>query len=228
MKRFRIIGITIAAILAAGLVVFWFLHREPRYQGRTMTQWLQINHDVMYGVLSGPETSRLRFKAGGAINAIGTNGIPVLLNLLRAKDSPFKVRMRVLFFHQRFIKVGYPSDQDKHNLAKEGFGLLDQKARPAIPDLARLCDDPDEGVRFIALNVLLNLQPDKQVLVPVLLKRINDTHPGLKKYSIDLLNQTDPEAAEKAGVRKKITRLKWQNTFVKVDPQTCENANRHI
>lgn len=203
MKRLRIIGITIAALLAGWLVLFWFLHREPRYQGRTMTKWLQINHDVLYGVMSGPGSARLRFQAGGAIHAIGTNGLPVLLNLLRAKDSPFRIRMRILFSHQHYInKIGYPSDRDKHNLAKEGFALLDQNAKSAIPDLAQMCDNPDEEVRFIALNVLLNLQPKKQVLVPVLLKRINDTHQGLKKYSIDLLNQTDPEAAEKAGVRK--------------------------
>jgi hypothetical protein len=46
-------------------------------------------------------------QANEAVSAIGTNGIPTLLRLLRAKDSNLKIRVMGLLQRQHIVKIEY-------------------------------------------------------------------------------------------------------------------------
>src|SRR5437773_9802336 len=57
--------------------------REPVYHGRTLSSWL----DQKFPMVRPPVQQDWR-AADEAIRHIGTNAIPVLLNMLRATDQP--------------------------------------------------------------------------------------------------------------------------------------------
>ena len=72
-------------VLIASLIgIMWVLSaREPRYQGRTLTRWLQQYH---YNSLD--QTQRIQ-EAQSAIRAIGAQkALPKLLNLVETRDDP--------------------------------------------------------------------------------------------------------------------------------------------
>src|SRR5438094_5211050 len=101
-KRFWLIAAVLAVTLFAGVVLL-ALRREPSYQGRRLTSWME---DLLPTALSwnfsgygsgvavyfppGPVRVPydLDLKAREAIGRIGTNGLPTLVRLVRREDSP--------------------------------------------------------------------------------------------------------------------------------------------
>jgi hypothetical protein len=72
-------------VLIASLIgIIWVLSaREPRYQGRTLTRWLQ-----QYHFNSLDQTQRIQ-EAQNAIRGIGAQkALPKLLNLVETRDDP--------------------------------------------------------------------------------------------------------------------------------------------
>ena len=64
------------------------LEREPVYQGKSLSFWLQgyIQGGSYIGVWPEPEVDE-------AVRQIGTNAIPALLHMLRAHDSKLKLAL---------------------------------------------------------------------------------------------------------------------------------------
>src|SRR5260370_42102477 len=106
----------LAVALAGGLV--WMLSRlaEPAYQGKPLSAWLeqysewyvewppgsgslhalsawQKQHRGSYPTLVTDPNSPARLEAENAIRHIGTNGLPLLLRLISARDSPLKKQL---------------------------------------------------------------------------------------------------------------------------------------
>src|SRR6266487_869416 len=76
--------------------------REPVFEGRSLTSWL--DHHVASSAASPPYGSPGWTKADEAIRHIGTNAIPTLLGMIRAKDRPRFV-LRLMETARRF---GFP------------------------------------------------------------------------------------------------------------------------
>src|SRR6266478_9343107 len=87
MKRRRILVIGFALVSGLGLLV-WRASgpREPVFEGRTLTSWL--DHHVATSAARPPYDSPGWLKADQALRRIGTNAIPTLLEMIRAKDPP--------------------------------------------------------------------------------------------------------------------------------------------
>src|SRR5438046_569426 len=76
--------------LAAIGVLMWRVSsaREPSYQGKSLTEWLEEYNRAAAFDKTGP--------ASEAIRAMGANTLPYLLAHLRRKDSPLKLRLFLL------------------------------------------------------------------------------------------------------------------------------------
>jgi len=77
------VHIALAVLLAALLaVVGWQVMRrqEPVYQGKPLSSWL-----IASATTGSPEAQE---QANAAVRQVGTNALPTLLRMLRAKDSP--------------------------------------------------------------------------------------------------------------------------------------------
>jgi len=93
MQKRVYIALAVVLVTLAGVIGWQGLRlREPVYQGRRLGDWLAAYK--MDG-LAGVESWQVRVeqqKADEAVRHAGTNALPVLLRMLRAKDSALKVK----------------------------------------------------------------------------------------------------------------------------------------
>jgi len=119
-----------------GVLVSSLHSRDSVYQGKTLKAWLgQL-------LTSDPKAHA---EAEAALAAVGTNGVPELIRLVRAKDAgwrkliwahanqmPKQLRMRVLH------RVGSTNASVFHPLAAQALGKLGPAAAPAVPALVQM------------------------------------------------------------------------------------------
>jgi hypothetical protein len=170
-KRRRISLWILAAMVATGLVLGHFLsRREPVYQGKRLTEWLQQDEA---GFLLGRNQDQGR-QAEAAIRAIGTNAIPIYLKLIRTKESPLVVKF-LRFMPRRWLsRLRVPQRQDyqwkifnRRSLGAVGFGALREKAAPAVPTLIGLLKAKDPETRQLAERALAasDRRPGRRCLI---------------------------------------------------------------
>ena len=163
----RRVAIVVGAVVVAviGMVVFWQGQKEPEYQGKKLSEWVEIcsryDRFAKYGGPAVPE-EQLRV-AVKAIRQIGTNALPLLVHWLEidratgghmyraAEKLPAKLR------HQRIVS-DYLTRPHKHFAAAQiGFEILGSEAFYAIPDLARLVERGTGQTSGEAVKILFHL-----------------------------------------------------------------------
>lgn len=141
-----------AAIVALAITVVTLLtrDREPSYQGKSLSEWCPI-----YIQGADPDGPPDTTEAEAAIRHMGTNALPYLVKWLADDRQPVSQRMKLWlarYLPLRFIPGGgglvylteYRSG-DKVQFAAFAFQILDEQARHAVPDLARLLNTEPAG-----------------------------------------------------------------------------------
>ena len=96
MRRRVAIGVSIIFALAAVYILAVLFWNEPAYQGRRLSVWLrELQHP----------SPVVRQQAQVAIRNVGTNAVPLLRELLHARDSSFKTNLVALLSQQSFVKL---------------------------------------------------------------------------------------------------------------------------
>lgn len=161
MKRPQVILAAVAAIIIG---LFWFTytrHREPHYEGKSLSEWLSLYWRHPAGAVAiAPVVSQ---EAAAAVRHIGTNALPFLLTWVQQAQD-MTPRRQHLFEMVRHWKVGMPGReflleligrrQDRAERAFRGFAILGETARNAAPDLARVATHGDTTGATIAINAL--------------------------------------------------------------------------
>ena len=124
---------TFAASLIILLAVsVWFLIREaprvPVYHGKALTLWLRTYAPSS----SSGRGSREWKEADDAVRHIGTNCIPVLLHMIREKDSRLKLRLAALADKQRLIKIHFVPAAQRNVEASRAFIALGNMAKGGL------------------------------------------------------------------------------------------------
>jgi HEAT repeat protein len=130
---------------------------EPTYNGKALSEWLQLN-------CSGQD---LDGSAEVAIRQIGTNAIPALLEILQAagpEKRTIAARLKSPELKEAANFRGDPdsnarADQEFRRIAVHGFEILGTNAEPAIPQLTKLLYDPASICRDEAAMVLAKVGP---------------------------------------------------------------------
>jgi HEAT repeats len=122
-----------------------------------------------------------------AIQAIGSNAVPTLVNMVRTKDSSLKLKVLTLLSRQHLISIKPPTARYYHQLSMGGFETLGPILKDAVPALTRLLNDPDADVRATATWDLGNIGPDARAAIPLLTKNLNDTNSTVRFYSLQSL-----------------------------------------
>ncbi len=120
--------------------------REPVYQEEPLSFWLGL-----YASWTGTNILQDHRKASEAISAIGTNAIPMLLRMLRAQDTAFKLSL-ARFVERRSESSILPQSAknalarirptpaaELHRRAALGFKVLSHDARCAAPAVIEIC-----------------------------------------------------------------------------------------
>jgi HEAT repeat protein len=130
-KRF-LIALAALIVALAGVIAWQALReREPVYQGKRLTLWL-------YAAYSGH--GRNGEGAEEAVRQAGTNAIPTLLRMLRAKDSALRVKATELAGRQHLIEIEFTHAEGWNDAAVMGFHLLGSKVQSAVPALIEIAN----------------------------------------------------------------------------------------
>jgi len=191
------------------LTIALVLPKEPRYQHRTLTQWLEP------GTCAKPKNPFRNFSppeptspvTQSAIKAIGTNAIPTLLKTTQAKDSSLRIRLNTLLDRQTLIAFRFRTACEQRAMGIQGFEVLGEDGKSAAPALALLIKDPDAGVRYAALESLRRVKPVREIIVPVLLKACSDPAPEIRFVAAVDLHFRCPQELERAGLTDPIIEL---------------------
>jgi HEAT repeat protein len=163
-------AVTVAIVLAITIAVCWFALREPEpaYKGRSLSSWVEA-----YG--HGEE----RPESGEAIQQIGTNAFPLLLQWIREPEPqrhPLLVRIVGVFPRRLRPKWAFEGHVSRPNQAAFAFRPLGSKASPVASELSGLgANQTNVEAAVLALMALAFMGSNG---VPVLLSAVRDaSHP---------------------------------------------------
>jgi len=168
MSRKIKIGVFLLLIIAGISSLLWLVigAKEPSYQDKPLSDWLAraAEGGYVYEDRANAETSKCR----EAIRAIGTNAIPHLLRILKAKDSPLrKATMNLMERGGYYIRLHIRSVEEDKRMAWVGFYFLAELASNAVPDLVAIYQNPpSDSSKRLAEMTLMRLYPAKSVAVP--------------------------------------------------------------
>jgi hypothetical protein len=167
-KWFRILLVMLLLAVAGGIA--WLAFRspaEPVYNGKALSVWLQnFNSDVVDGR-----------EAEDAVRHIGTNAIPTLLSMLRAKDSGLKIRFIRLLARQNWIKIKVTLAADRNYAACSAFEVLGADAKSAVPELIQIYgQDISTESKCLTADALGYIGPLATNAIPALLRGLKTTN----------------------------------------------------
>jgi HEAT repeat protein len=159
-KRVQIGLVILFVAIVVGMIDWLVLRtREPAYHEKSLSVWLREAY----------EPGRVNPEIETAIRQIGTNALPRLLSLVKAKDSAFKRTLLTLLRRQSLIVIRMQSEEERHGMAMAGFQVLGPTAKPAVPALINLLNDGEDfDVRSSAAFCLGAIGPTAQEAVPEL------------------------------------------------------------
>lgn len=124
-----------------------------------------------------------------------TNAIPLLLEMLSAKDSRFRRSLIIAFSKvQRLVPVRIIPADGRHRQATDGFRALGEDAGSAVPALIQLYEHSgSEWSRNLAASVLGSMGPAAKAAVPHLVGGATGTNPVLRLNSLGALYEIHSE-----------------------------------
>jgi HEAT repeat protein len=194
LKRVQIV-LAVVLVILAGVIGWQGLRlREPVYQGRRLGDWLAVYK--MDG-LSGAESWQVRVEqqqADEAVRHAGTNALPVLLRMLRAKDSALKVKCVAWAMRQHLIRINYIPADELNYRACSGFGALGAKAQSAVPALIEIASrNRSRASRWYAIQALVLVGPPSQEAIPLLSGWATNADGSVRSYAINALGRIRAE-----------------------------------
>ncbi len=138
---------------------------EPSYQGKPLSYWLS-RYEEIRGTTDDEKDPKV-IECRDAVHHIGTNAIPTLLRMLRAKDSRLRIGMMNLVEKQNFIHIPFSTVQGQEQKAETGFYLLGDLASNAVPALIDFYAHPSSDYsKEIAGSTLMQLYPAQGTAIP--------------------------------------------------------------
>jgi hypothetical protein len=182
--------IVIAVGLAVALVIGFacWVGREPRYQGRSLSMWLDAA--ARCPVCDPTGITVETFEA--AMIGMGDRSIRPLLRHLRQREpSPVHEWCERLLKRFPWVGIELPHQRDLTAAALAAFQVHGTNAVSAIPQLTRRLERNDQP--WLAIDALGAIGPAS---IPVLLGALNSTDPHTPIRAVGALASMGPEAAE--------------------------------
>jgi HEAT repeat protein len=162
MKRRRIIGLLLAPVfVGVSILCLVGVNHEPRYHGRALSYWLLMAQDTWSGILTEPGWQQ----TSDAIRSTGTNALPYLLEWMAYERPTWRTQAvavlkklpKPLATNQKLERWLFGPGDERARSTVWAFKVLGPDARPIVPDLAHLMDNPKPTVSRLARQALDNL-----------------------------------------------------------------------
>jgi hypothetical protein len=187
MPRRVFISVGIIMLIAGALGVFLWCSsrpREPEFEGRTFSTWLEGH--VASSAANPPYNSPGWHKAEDALRHIGTNGIPILLEMICAKDPPPTLR-KFLNMAQRWgwLRITRRPAYQRNEESEYAFRVLGTNAAGAVPGLIRIYEgNVSPSSQRCAALALGNIGRPAGAAVPMLLRDFSHTNSDVRFYAV--------------------------------------------
>ena len=168
------------------------LSHEPVYEGRPLSAWLK-DYDGCYDDVFTLMLASRWHKADLALQAMGTNALPILMAELGYHRSPAKVALVNWFNRHASPKFQLATEFERHGRALCGIRALGPDARPAIPVLTEFLKRSTNGEAFLWLDA-------NWTLGDLSTNHVFTSCPAVQKIK-PAPKQIDPDAAAKAGIK---------------------------
>jgi hypothetical protein len=205
MRKRIYIALAVLLVILAGVIAWQVLReREPVYQGKRLSVWLQGYQVWNY---------QLREDSPGvdaAVRQIGTNALPTLFRMLSAKDSALRL-MLVRFAQQhtytgtklshtrdgrlyyRTVRRGIginPTPSETLNFrAVAGFRALGSDASNAVPKLTEIYKQTPGSGPWGPGAALGAIGPAAGEAIPSLLLNVGNTNAGAREIAVRALGE---------------------------------------
>ncbi len=142
-----ICGAVAIALIALLAVTFWPGEKEPEYQGKKLSEWVEL-----------ASNTQEEQKAQSAVRQIGTNALPWLLKWTKHEPWHEKHHGILIAFLPTTLKERISATGWKQTgLAAKGFQALGAQATPAIPQLNTIVHGEQWASSLIALDALVEI-----------------------------------------------------------------------
>ncbi len=180
---------TVIVVLLASIlgVLAWYAYasaREPVLEGRALSSWL--DHHVASTAANPPYNSPGWKKADEALRQVGTNAIPTLLKMVRAKEKPhFFIKLFETARRRGWTQKNYRYASALHEEAEYAFRMLGTNGSGAVPELIRIYEQniSPASQRCAALS-LADIGPPAQIAVPVFIRDFTHTNSEVRFYAV--------------------------------------------
>jgi len=141
--------IVLGLVIAVSAAFFALRPREPVYQGKRLSKWLEDFNRVGRG--------QINQAAENAIREIGTNALSFLVTDLCTLNSPYQLTLMRWYNRWSPIKFRFRPFEDRRGPALMAFyvlgnaGKLGPAAKPFIPTLGNLLDSQPDKAAFALL-----------------------------------------------------------------------------
>jgi HEAT repeat protein len=169
--------------------------REPLYQGKSLSVWLE-------GYIPNPDTAfsdeERRQRTDAAVRELGTNAIPTLLRMLRAKDAAWKLTLMRLVGKQRLFRIGFTPAAGLNFAAGMAFVRLQESASNSVPALIKIYDEDRSDYSRNAVVIALGaIGPAAPGAVPCLLRAATNSEFSIRNSAVFALGRVHahPELA---------------------------------
>jgi HEAT repeat protein len=195
MRKRVQIALAVLLVFLAGVITWQGLRlREPVYQGKRLSSWLEAYR--LHGV-AGVETWQVRTEqqmADKAVRKAGTNALPTLLRMLRAKDSALKVELMELAQRQHVVRIKYTPAEELNYQASCAFGVLRAKGQCAVPALMEIADkNISHDSQWYAITALSFVGPPAKGVIPSLSGWATNADGRVRLYAVHALGEIRAE-----------------------------------
>jgi len=178
----------LSTVVLAGLIL-WNAFRppEPKYLGRTVTEWLDRLESSESHSFDG-------IGCETAFQELGTNALPVFLRYLVARDGSLRERAVGLINGQKLVRVHFKTAAERRGQIYLAISYLGTNAWSAVvPQLTKLMSNSDVEIRRYALGCFANIYLEKTAWLAVMTNCLVDSSPDIRKYAFDRIALRYPE-----------------------------------
>jgi hypothetical protein len=151
-NRRRILSVLGLMLLAGVIAIVWTRPREPRYKGKTLTEWFEV------------EPGKPRpFDFPFAVRHMGTNCLPVFVKWVGYDEPEWKRKLRARL-SQRVQNIPLIKGwlRNPSSWGVMGFILLGEKGTPAIPALKAIRKRNDYSEPCRRASMVLTMLENQQ------------------------------------------------------------------
>jgi HEAT repeat protein len=187
--------------------------REPRYDGHSLSWWLEK-------VQRRPgQTLADREQAAEAVRKMGPEALPALLEMARAADARMRERAFWAYMHLGTAAKPHLSELTEM-LAEDRYashrgelaiilGNLGPDATAAVPVLARFSTDDREYIRCTVIGALGQIHGNPEITIPALVKGLDDSSAAVWATATFWLGEYGPQAkAAVPGLQRRLEQMR--------------------